>query len=210
MPAAPTVADLPLEWATLSRPRAGEPVSGDLGLVRIGPDGALVAAIDGLGHGGAARDAAQAAADVVARSAGGDVMALMQACHEALVGTRGAAVSLAWLPDRARTMTWLAVGDVDGRLVHDGRSGPADGCLLLPGGIAGHDLPTLVPETLDLVAGDVIILASDGIDADFADGLELSGTTGEIAERILRGHWDRSDDALVVVLRRLPDGEPGP
>jgi negative regulator of sigma-B (phosphoserine phosphatase) len=190
----------------LSRPRAGEAVSGDLGLVRPVDGGALVAAIDGLGHGSAARAAAAVAAEVVARSEDRDVMALMSACHEALTGTRGAAVSLVWLCVPERTLTWLAIGDVDGRLLHGGRSGPRDAALLLPGGVAGHDVPTLVPETLPVAAGDVLVLATDGVDADFADALELSGTAGEIAERILRRHWDRSDDALVVVVRCLPDG----
>jgi negative regulator of sigma-B (phosphoserine phosphatase) len=131
----------------------------------------------------------------------------MHACHEELAGTRGAAVSLAWLSVPARTITWLALGDVDGRLLRGGRAGPGDAALLLPGGIAGHDLPTLVPETVEVIPGDVLVLATDGVDGDFADGLELSGPVSEIAERILRGHWDRSDDALVVVLRWLPDGQ---
>jgi negative regulator of sigma-B (phosphoserine phosphatase) len=190
----------------LSRPRAGEAVSGDVGIVRVQAHGVLVAAIDGLGHGAVALSAARVAADVVGRSGDGDVMALMQACHEELARTRGAAVTLAWLAVPEWTMTWLAVGDVDGRVVHHGRSGPADSCLLLPGGIAGHDLPTLVPETLDVVPGDVMLFATDGVDGDFADDLELVGTAAQIAERILWRHWDRSDDALVVVLRRLPDG----
>ena len=198
-------ARVPLEWAVLSRPRAGEAVSGDVGLVRAVDGGMLVAAIDGLGHGVAARSAAAAAADVVARSEDRDLLALMWACHQKLTGTRGAAVSLARLSAPQGTMTWLALGDVEGRLLRGGRPGPGDASLLLPGGVAGHDLPTLVPETLAVAAGDVLVLATDGVDADFADDLELAGTAGEIAERILRRHWDRSDDALVVVVRRLPD-----
>ncbi len=197
---------LPLEWAVLSRPRAGEAVSGDVGLVRAVDGGALVAAIDGLGHGAAARAAAALAAEVVARSEDRDVMRLMWACHQELSGTRGAAVSLAWLSISEGTLTWLALGDVEGRLLHGGRPGTAGASLLLPGGIAGHDLPTLVPETLGVAPGDVLVLATDGLDPDFADDLELSGTAGQIAERIVRRHWDRADDALVVVLRRLPDG----
>ena len=201
----PAPGTLPLEWAVLSGPRAGEEISGDLGLVRSVEGGLVLAAIDGLGHGAAARSAARQAAQVVTRAQDGDVMALMSACHDALAGTRGAAVSLAFLTLPARTMTWLALGDVEGRLLRGGRPGPGDRSLLLPGGVAGHDLPTLVPETLGVAPGDVLVLATDGVDAGFADALELTGSADAIAERILRGHWDRSDDALVLVLRWLPD-----
>ncbi len=201
----PAAGTLPLEWAVLSRPRAGEEISGDLGVVRSVQGGLVLAAIDGLGHGEAARSAAGEAAQVVAHAQDGDVMALMAACHEALAGTRGAAVSLAFLPLPGRTVTWLALGDVEGRLLRGGRPGPGDRSLLLPGGVAGHDLPTLVPETLEVAPGDVLVLATDGVDPGFADALELSGSAEEIGERILRGHWDRTDDALVLVLRRLPE-----
>jgi negative regulator of sigma-B (phosphoserine phosphatase) len=196
---------LPLEWAVLSRARAGNGISGDLGLVRPVAGGVVLAAIDGLGHGAAARSAASTAAEVVARAHDGDVMALMSACHDALAGTRGAAISLAFLPLPARTMTWLALGDVEGRLLRGGRPGAGDRSLLLPGGVAGHDVPTLIPETLAVTPGDVLVLATDGVDPAFADTLELSGAPGDIGERILSRHWDRSDDALVLVLRWLPD-----
>jgi negative regulator of sigma-B (phosphoserine phosphatase) len=57
--------------------------------------------------------------------------------------------------------------------------------------------------TLEVRPGDVLVLATDGIEAAFADSLDISGSTQAISERILADHWKPSDDALVVAMRYL-------
>jgi negative regulator of sigma-B (phosphoserine phosphatase) len=57
--------------------------------------------------------------------------------------------------------------------------------------------------TIAVQPGDVLLLATDGVDAGFADSLELSGSSQAISERILSDHWKPSDDALVIVVRYL-------
>ena len=57
--------------------------------------------------------------------------------------------------------------------------------------------------TLDVRPGDVLVLATDGIDAAFADSLDVSGSPQAISERILAVHWKPPDDALVVAVRYL-------
>ena len=84
-----------VEWSVVTRCRRGERMSGDLAVVRPRRDGILVAGIDGLGHGSDAARAAQRAADVVRESATGDLVGLINRCHDALRGTRGAAISVA-------------------------------------------------------------------------------------------------------------------
>jgi hypothetical protein len=164
----------------------------------------MVAAIDGLGHGAAAATAAGTAASIVAQSDEQDVESMMARCHDALTGTRGAAITLAWLSFVDDTMTWVALGDVEGRLLrrgeHRGRA------LRLPGGLAGHHPSPLTPETVDVNRGDVIVLATDGVDGIFADALELAGAAHDIAERIIDAYWDGTDDGLAIVLRWLPEG----
>ena len=54
-----------------------------------------------------------------------------------------------------------------------------------------------------LLPGDVLVLATDGIEARFADSLDISGSTQAISERILADHGKPSDDALVVAVRYL-------
>jgi phosphoserine phosphatase RsbX len=60
----------PIEWATASRPVAGEVVCGDHPIaVDIFGNAALFGVIDGLGHGATAATAATSAAGMINRSA---------------------------------------------------------------------------------------------------------------------------------------------
>jgi phosphoserine phosphatase RsbX len=51
--------------------------------------------------------------------------------------------------------------------------------------------------------GDLLVLATDGIEVAFGDSLDISGSTQAITERILVGHRRPADDALVVAVRYL-------
>ncbi len=194
----------PIEWGIAAKCRRGEATSGDLAVVMLLPEGALVAGIDGLGHGHEAAHAARRAAQVVRDSPSGDLVALVARCHRALRGTRGAAISLAFLAPAANAVTWLGVGNVEGRVLSadPAPTAPKDSLALDPG-LPGHELPAVRPTTLDVRAGDVLVLATDGISSGFADSLDISGSAQTISERILADHWKRLDDALVVAVRYL-------
>lgn len=118
--------------------------------------------------------------------------------------TRGAAISLAWISVPRRTITWIGLGNVEGRLISARSRRAGDRSLRLLAGVAGRELPRLAPATIKVRRGDVVVFASDGVEETFADALKLSGSVTEIAKRILATHWDGTDDALVIVLRWLP------
>lgn len=92
-----------------------------------------------------------------------------------------------------------------GRTARDGRppKAHAKASLDLRRGVLGDGLPTLEAATFAIGYGDVLILATDGIAARFADELDVTGTPRDIAERIVSSHWNGTDDAVVVVLRYL-------
>jgi serine/threonine protein phosphatase PrpC len=56
----------------------------------------------------------------------------------------------------------------------------------------------------DVQEGDVMVLATDGIDSGFARSITPGGSAQAIADRILARHAKERDDALVVVVRYLP------
>jgi negative regulator of sigma-B (phosphoserine phosphatase) len=198
------VTERTIEWGVATRCRLGEATSGDLAVVHLLPNGALIAGIDGLGHGGEAARAARRAAAVMRESRGEDLVCLVERCHSALRGTRGAALSVAFVSAAESRMTWLGVGNVEGRVLSgDPAETRPKGSLALGRGVPGHELPAVRAATLAVAPGDVLVLATDGVDAGFADSLELSGTSQAISERILADHGKRSDDALVVVVRYL-------
>jgi hypothetical protein len=194
-----------LEWSIADRRLPGESCSGDRAVVVAQPDEAVVAAVDGLGHGPEAARAADAAIATVVASRGESVPALVARCHEALRDTRGAALSVAQFDRAAATMTWVGIGNVEGRLVRAIREAtPAS--LILLSGIVGDELPPLRPVTLPVGRGDVLVFATDGVDALFSDALRATGRCADLAHRILADHAKTSDDALVVVARYLGDG----
>jgi phosphoserine phosphatase RsbX len=194
----------PVEWAVATRCRRGETTSGDLAVVTVLPEGVLVAGIDGLGHGDEAARAARKAAEALRESRSSDLVLLVERCHAALQGTRGAAISLAFVSPAESGVTWLGVGNVEGRLLSgDPSAKRPKGSLALGNGVPGHELPPVRAARLDLRTGDVLMLATDGVGAAFADSLDISGSARAISERVLAQHATPLDDALVVAVRYL-------
>jgi negative regulator of sigma-B (phosphoserine phosphatase) len=196
-----------LELGIAERPLPGEYRSGDRAVLSAYDGGALVAAIDGLGHGGGAADAAAVAADLLSAHPDDEPVHLIEACHEALSRTRGAVMTLAWFDLDAARLSWTGVGNVEGRLVHAsaGPGAPTEGALT-KGGVVGYNLPSIRVTSADLLAGDVMVLATDGIDSRFAQAIAAGGSAQEIADRILAEHGKPGDDALVVVVRYAAEG----
>jgi phosphoserine phosphatase RsbX len=187
-----------LDHAVAARSLSDAPVSGDLALALPNDAGALLAVIDGLGHGSEAQDAASAAAAALRAAPDASALALMQRCHEALRPMRGAAMTLAVLDAGAAAMTWLAVGNVEGVLLRD--NGETAYAQQRPG-IVGHRLPPLRATTVALAPGDVLILATDGIRAGFEAALRRNAPPRRLADDILGRYGKTSDDALVLVAR---------
>jgi phosphoserine phosphatase RsbX len=194
----------PVEWGIATSCRHGETTNGDLAVVTLLPEGALVAAIDGLGHGTQAARAAGKAADVVRGNRSQDLVSLLKRCHDALRATRGAAISLAFISASSNDLTWLGVGNVEGRVLSgDPSTTRLKGSLALGRGVPGHALPIVRSTSLAVDWGDVLVLATDGIEATFADSLDISGSSQAISDRILATHARHHDDALVVAVRYL-------
>jgi negative regulator of sigma-B (phosphoserine phosphatase) len=194
-----------LELGVAERALPGERRSGDRAVLAAYHGGALVAAIDGLGHGDEAADAADTAAAVMAARPGEEPRRLIEACHAALLRTRGAVMTLAWFDLVARTLSWTGVGNVEGRLVRAPAGPPAPTLgAFTRGGVVGYNLPSIRVTSADLAEGDLVVLATDGIDSGFATAIAVAGSAQEIAARILERHGKAADDALVVVVRYRP------
>jgi serine phosphatase RsbU (regulator of sigma subunit) len=193
-----------IDWGVASLALPGETQSGDLHFVKQVGTGALVAAVDGLGHGAEAAIAARAAVAALERHATESPVPLIERCHRALHGTRGVVMSVAAFGQPDQSMTWLGVGNVEGLLLRgDGaaRPGAARASLVTRGGIVGSELPRLHPVVLPIAPGDTLIFATDGIREGFAEGLAPEATPQQLADQILARHGKGTDDALVLVAR---------
>jgi phosphoserine phosphatase RsbX len=193
-----------IEWGVAGRALAGQGESGDMHLVTVLPQEALVAVVDGLGHGEEAAAAAKIAVKTLQSFAGDSLITLVDHCHGALRHTRGAVMSLAAFHELDSVMSWLGVGNVEGFLWHrDAQKFPEREGLLLRGGVVGDHLPRLAASILQISEGDLLILATDGIRPGFAENINPNDPPQQIADRILAQHGLVSDDALVLVVRYI-------
>src|SRR5438552_70445 len=79
--------------------------------------GILLAVAAEVGHGGEAVAAARAAVAILEQFAPESIISLVKRCHQALTKTRGVVMTLAALSALEQTVTWLGVGNVEGRLL---------------------------------------------------------------------------------------------
>jgi serine phosphatase RsbU (regulator of sigma subunit) len=193
-----------IDWSAAIVAVEGETVSGDMYLIRPFSKGVLVAAIDGIGHGPEAAASAQVAVSVIEKDPNQSLVALVQSCHAALKNMRGVVMSLASFNKVESTMTWLGVGNVEGRLIRSNSGiGLTQDSLLLRGGIVGSNLPSLVAIEVPIASGDMLIFASDGIRNNFAENLNINAHPQELVQEILTRSAKHTDDSLVVVIRYL-------
>jgi hypothetical protein len=184
-------------------------MSGDRSVVLdAGGGSVLFAVLDGLGHGPAAAEAADRAAQVLADNRAEPLDVLMVLCDRAMSDTRGAAVSLA-LFDSGDRLQWLGVGNVESRVISAGPGKPTiRATALLTGGIVGYRLPPILQtQAVAIRPGDLLLMSTDGIVTEYVDGIDLSASTAEIAADILARHAKDTDDALILAARHR--GYPG-
>lgn len=191
-----------VDYGVAGRPVDGQPVSGDLHVIKPFGNGTLLAVIDGVGHGDEAVAAANAAAEVLTKYPHESVISIVRRCHEAINHTRGVVLTVAVLNALENTMTWLGVGNVEGRLL---RADPTNShpceSVLLRNGLVGLQLPALQAGVLPLAPGDLLLFATDGIRNGFEQNLNLADPPQQIADHILTQFFKGSDDALVLAVR---------
>jgi phosphoserine phosphatase RsbX len=193
---------LKIDTAFATVPLPGQTESGDLSLVKRVGAGTLVAVVDGLGHGEEAASAAHAAVGALDRHSREPLSDLVRRAHEALLGSRGVVLGLAYLDPQSATLTWLGVGNIGGILLRaDAGSRPARVTLVASAGFVGGDPPHPTTRSVPLALGDTVILFSDGVKEAFADSVALNNSPQQIADNVITRHIKGNDDALVLVAR---------
>lgn len=191
------------EVAILSRAHPDEQVCGDDATFVRGDEDLVLAAVDGLGHGPLAREAAARAIATVHDTSQLPLPELLARCDSTLFGTRGAVMALARIALGAATLEHAAVGNTTTR-VHepDGTAHP----LLATAGTLGVSRATRrwTSERVGFAASRVLTMVSDGI----VTRLDLSAAPGllrrhpiEIAHHVMSHFARGTDDAIVVVTR---------
>lgn len=186
------------ELGVAARTHSGEVVSGDLHFLQHFPHGLLLGLIDGLGHGQHAYAAAHTAAAACAANPAAPLEHVLRACHFACLSTRGVVLTLVRLDLAIGQLDWVGVGNVDAFLI---RGQTQRKSLRLWAGLVGQRLPEVRVESLPVAAGDLIVMATDGIKSGFAEDIRASDSVGRIASLTMATYFRDTDDATVVALR---------
>ena len=188
-----------LEHSSMIRPCLGERVSGDAVVIEPIDGGIFAAIVDVLGHGTEAHELALTIGDYLSRYASADIPGLMTRLHQHVRSSRGAVVGL------------LAIDAVAGRAVYAGtgntvlrRFGTAETRLVSLDGVVGQNMRTPRPQTLELEAGDLIVLYTDGVRDRFTSDdypALYHHAPKDVARTIVERFGKDYDDAACIAVR---------
>jgi anti-sigma regulatory factor (Ser/Thr protein kinase) len=183
-----------------SRPRPGETDNGDAYFIRRRAGQQLLAVVDGLGHGAGAREASDAAVEILSAWQGEPLDELFRRAHERLRATRGAVMGACVLDARGGKFHYAGVGNVEARVL--GSNVPVRA--ISANGTLGARLGSLRVWSYDWEEGATVVLASDGISASWSieDYPGLIAKSPQIIAGVLARDYSReTDDATVLVAR---------
>jgi anti-sigma regulatory factor (Ser/Thr protein kinase) len=193
--------NLPFEIAGFSVAVKGEQVCGDAWAFQATSESATVLAVDGLGHGFQAEEAARGAMEVFEHSPDLPPVELLNSIHLKIRSTRGAAAAIAWIDFPRQVLHYAGVGNLSGVIV----SGNEARHLVSMNGTLGHEIRALRKFEYPWPPGSALILHSDGLSArwDLKDypGL-LRKPAALIAGVLYRDAKRERDDATAVVLKQ--------
>jgi anti-sigma regulatory factor (Ser/Thr protein kinase) len=189
-----------IEIGGLSVPVRGETVSGDAWCVRRLPQGTTILAIDGLGHGQLAADAAKLGVETFLNATEQSPAELLKGIHGALRATRGAAGAVAALDPETRQVRFAGVGNISASVI----DGEHSRSFVSMNGILGHEARGYREFTYPWPAGAAVLLHSDGVTSrmNLADYPGLLKRSCTLTAGVLYRDYNRvRDDATVVVAR---------
>ncbi|MBA2649490.1 MAG: SpoIIE family protein phosphatase [Legionella sp.] len=194
-----------IKYAVIFEALAGETACGDQYLVKEFDDFTLLVVVDGLGHGEDAALAAKKAIKTVDNNANAPLETIFKLCAQALADTRGAAMTIVRIDNACPSVHYKCIGNITGIYWHIGeRAKLKKDSFLFENGIVGSCSPMVLPTRhLNLSSGDVIILATDGIKANFTDEPPQWKSPKQIADEIFTNYRNKGDDGLILVAQLL-------
>jgi anti-sigma regulatory factor (Ser/Thr protein kinase) len=180
--------------------KAGEEVCGDGWAAAETADGYRLMMADGLGHGLGAAEAARAAVRCFERDPTLGPAAQVSAIHQALRGTRGAAVAVVGIDRRAGVAIFAGVGNIAGAIITDRGSRQ----LVSLNGTAGHTVHRINEFSYPWTDDALLLVHTDGLishwDLDRYPGL-LQRHPSLVAGVLFRDFNRGRDDVTVVATR---------
>lgn len=188
-------------WGALTRPPATEVDNGDAYLIKQIEDRYLLAIIDGLGHGGAACDASQAAILAIEAAASGSIEMILRQAHEALRATRGAVIGLAAIDSLTGAIEYAGIGNTDFRVI----GGSKALNFISLNGTVGSRMDRIKVFNGQLPKVATIVMSTDGISERW-DGEGYPGLIGlhpQLLCAVVMRDYNRPNDDATILCGRL-------
>jgi phosphoserine phosphatase RsbX len=189
-----------LDWGAICRPKQGQTISGDDYMVIDVDETALIAVVDGLGGGAEAAEPTARALKVLRDNPTRPLKELIERCHTALHGTRGAVIGLLRLEEKTKRASYIGVGNIGIHVISERMIKP-----ISKNGILGHrQLPSLLEMTYTYNDGDTFILYSDGISTRLISDSMLAQSPANLqsmAEDLLARYGKTTDDATILLVQ---------
>lgn len=202
-PSAP-VASCPLAFGAATRAYPGQPVNGDAFVIKRWDHQALVAVIDGLGHGQHAHRASQAARTYVERHFDRSLIHLFRGTGHACRSTRGVVMAVAHFDWRQETLTFGSIGNIEARVLNS----PEPVRLMIRRGILGGRAPDPKITEHPWDPAYTLILHSDGLRThwNWEDFSHLDDEPATVTAReLLFALGKDDDDATIIVVKGAKD-----
>ncbi|MEA3323994.1 MAG: SpoIIE family protein phosphatase [Euryarchaeota archaeon] len=158
----------------------------------------ILCIVDGLGHGKDAEIAAKAAVNYISCHLSESLQEIFTGCDRELRGTRGAAMGITVINAAKDELTYAGIGNTR-VIVVNSKTFHLDSDY----GIIGGGFKKLIPETLAICKGALVIMFTDGVEelVDLSRYDLISGDVHELAEKIITDWRIERDDAAVMVYR---------
>jgi negative regulator of sigma-B (phosphoserine phosphatase) len=191
-----------MRYGVVFRPKTGQRVSGDAYLIIDEGKTCLATVVDGLGSGSEAAHASRLALATVGEQPWAELTDILRQCHLALLGTRGAVMSLLRIEfgagARGGQVSYAGVGNVD----FHGQSA-SNFSAWNAYGIIGSRFPKVQVFQGLYTPGDLFVLSTDGISRQFRLG-SFPAARGQppqvVADKIAEGFGRMEDDVTVLVM----------
>jgi hypothetical protein len=178
------------------RAAEGESVSGDAFFVSTRGEIVTLAIADGLGHGAEAAVAAVRFCEFARAHDERPLDEILRGAHAALADTRGAAAALLRIDPVAGAAQFVGVGNIE--IKADSKHSFAPVCTP---GIVGARMKRVVPFSLRLAPGDLLVMHSDGVVGLWDLSPYRRRPPQAVADAVLAGFRLARDDATCVVVR---------
>jgi len=187
-------------WGALSVAYPGESVCGDGLRFSDSAEGFRMMVVDGLGHGIFAAEASNAAVRVFNQMPEASPTATVEAMHQAMHKTRGAAVGVARYVMGVPEIRFCGVGNIAGAIIQ----GDDMRRMVSHNGTIGHTAPRIRDFEYPVTAPFLMVMASDGLSTSWSLD-QYPGLRGRhpvlIAGLLYRDFRRARDDVTVLVIR---------